>query len=174
MTTREKIIVGVMCLTIAYGAYELMGARKPKAKTSPQADPVAELKNFVLEVSQKLVGDKLGEEYQYMIEQAGDQWTKDPFLHSSTSLKKNLTERVLPKKLVPTERPPELTYTGFMQIGDTRMAILNGIEYARGESLNLKDYFVKDILPTRVVIGRLNNLETIQLPIAEIVSGIDK
>lgn len=175
MTTREKIIVGVMCLTIAYGAYELFGSRKPKSKPLPsQANPLGELKNFVMEVTQKLVGEKPAKEYQHMIAQAGAQWSKDPFLHSSAPLKKSLIERVTVNKTVTAERPPDLIYTGFMQIGNAKLAILNGIEYAMGESLNVKNYYVKEIHPTRVVIGKINGLETIQLPIAEMFSGIGK
>ena len=162
-----------MCLTVVYGAYDLLGSRKSRS-TAPasQANHVGELKKFVAEVSQKLKRGKLTADYQHMITQADEQWTKDPFLLSVAPLKKNLSERAALDKTLTPERRPEIIYTGYMQIGDTRLAILNGIEYERGESLMMSEYYVKEIRPTRVVIGKVNSRETIQLPIVEIDSGI--
>lgn len=175
MTTREKIIVGVMCLTIVYGAYELSGSRKPGSTAPPsRADSVGELKKFVMEVTRKLVGQKPAEEYQYIITQADAQWSKDPFIHSAAPLKKSLVERVGLNEPVDAQQPPDIIYTGFMQTGDIKLAILNGIEYAEGESLNIGDYYVKEIDPTRAVIGTINGPGTIQLPIAEFDSAIGK
>ena len=173
MTSRETLTAGVMCLTIVYGAYELLGSKAPRSKpSSAQSNPVSELKQFAMDITQKLVSEKLNKEYQHMMVQAGANWSKDPFLHSSAQLKKSLATPTIISKPVSTDRAPDLTYTGFMQIGDTKLAILNGIEYAKGESLDIKNYYVKEIYPTRVVIGKIDGLGTIQMPIVEIDSGI--
>ncbi len=172
MTTREKIIVGVMCLSIAYGAYDLLGSGGGRAKAPPsQANPMDELKQFVMEISQKLAGDKPSEDYQYMITQAGDPWPKDPFLLSSALLRKSRAAQVTVSEPQPAERTPDFIYTGYMQIEGTLLAIVNGIEYAKGESLRVEDYYIKEIHPKRVVIGKINSRETIQLPIADVDSG---
>ena len=81
MTTREKIIVGIMCLAILYGAYDLFAYRKPRySEEAPTANPIGELKGFVSEVTQKLISEKVSTEYSYLISQAGANLTKDPFI----------------------------------------------------------------------------------------------
>ena len=139
----------------------------PEAKRRPRRPTLWENSKSSPWVTQKLVGEKLAAGHQHVIAQAGAQWSKDPFLHSAVQLKKSPDERPAVQVPVASQRLPDFTYTGFMQIGDIKLAILNGIEYARGESLNGENYYVKEIHPTRVVIGRINGPETIQLPIAE-------
>jgi hypothetical protein len=168
MTTREKIIVGIMCLTIAYGAYDLLGSRRKQKSISPGTMPnkTGDLKSFVADVTGKLAGEKVSKEYQYMIKQAGAQWTKDPFIHSARPLKK----RLLPVNVTQTPAKPsapDFDYTGFMQLGTTRIAILNGMEYAEGEALPDKAYYIKSISPQRVIIGKVDSKETIQISINE-------
>ncbi len=169
MTTREKIIVGAMCLTIVYGAYELIGNRTPRSKTPSQsANPVEELKGFVASVSKKLVNEKVSEEYRYLIGQADHNWTKDPFLPSIAPLKKNLASPSLNQKPANEKTAPQYVYSGYLKLGDTLLAIINGMEYAVGESLNSSGLYIKSVSPLQVVVGRTNSRETIILPITEI------
>ena len=168
MTTREKFIVGVMCLTIVYGAYELLGARRsrnnpPALKTIAATD----LRGFVAEVTEKLAGEKVAKEYQYMIAQAGAPWPKDPFLQSAEALKPSLTPPEASTAATKTELPPDLIYTGFLSMGTTKLAIINGLEYTEGEALSIDDYYIKTIFPNRVVIARIDTPGIIQLPIKE-------
>ncbi|MGD8881179.1 MAG: general secretion pathway protein GspB, partial [Desulfobacterales bacterium] len=46
----------------------------------------------------------------------------------------------------------EVSYTGFMQMGDKKLAIINGVEYAAGDRLEQGDYILQSITPSRVVI----------------------
>ena len=57
-------------------------------------------------------------------------------------------------KEVPRVSIPDLkvTYTGFMKMGDKTFAIINGVEYAAGDSLEQGDYMVRSITPDQVVI----------------------
>ena len=45
-----------------------------------------------------------------------------------------------------------VSYTGFMQMGDKKFAIINGIEYTSGDRLEQGDYIVRSITPRQVVI----------------------
>lgn len=157
-----------MCLTIVYGAYDLLGNRRKQESISPDTMPNTggDLKSFVADVTGKLAGEKVSKEYQYMIKQAGAQWTKDPFIHSSRPLKK----RLLPLNVTQTPATPsapDFDYTGFMQLGATRIAIVNGMEYVEGEALSDKTYYIKSISPERVIIGKVDSRETIQISISE-------
>ena len=173
MTTREKIIVGMMCLTIVYGAYEVVGSRISKRATpNVPKNPAGELKAFVAEIGSKLNKESPAKAYTYAIEQAEAAWNKDPFIRSSRPLKKHLA---VSTGIQPPKSPDvhsKLTYSGFMQMGNTRMAIINGTEYAVGEALPDKSYYVKSISPDKVVIGKVKDPETIQLPLKEFDSGL--
>jgi hypothetical protein len=176
MTKREKIIVGIMCLTVLYGAYDLFVYRKKPRPTAtqPPANPIAELKSFVTEVTQKLINEKVSSEYSYMISQAGANWTKDPFIASVEPLKKQQTIETAPQKEIVPPIRSGFIYTGYLKLGPTRLAVINGLEYSVGESLDANGLYVKSISPHHVVIGKVNSLETIQLPLRELDSGLSK
>ena len=57
------------------------------------------------------------------------------------------------KQVVQTAGPrPNFSYTGFMQMGDKRFAIINGFEYAPGDQLQEGGYKVSSVTPSKVVI----------------------
>jgi hypothetical protein len=176
MTKREKIIVGIMCLAVLYGAYDLFVYRKkPKyTATQPSANPITELKSFVAEVTQKLINEKVSAEYSYMISQAGANWTKDPFIASVEPLKKRQTIEEAPQKEIVPPTRSGFIYTGYLELGPTKLAVINGLEYSVGESLDTNGLYVKSISPHHVVIGKVNGLETLQLPLRELDPGLGK
>jgi hypothetical protein len=59
-------------------------------------------------------------------------------------------------------------YTGFLRMGDKRLAIINGMEYEVGEILEPGGFTIRSISPSRVVIappGRKK--KTLILPMEE-------
>jgi hypothetical protein len=56
--------------------------------------------------------------------------------------------------VVPQKSIPDLnvSYTGFLRMGDKRFAIINGVEYASGDRLDQGEYMVSSITPSQVVI----------------------
>jgi hypothetical protein len=172
MTTREKIIVGIMCLAIIYGAFDLTVSRKSRRTTpTPVGNTIHELKSFVSEIDQKLNSQQLAKEYPYVINQVVASWEKDPFIQSAKPLQKRLnSDPKEQRSKLRTERA-SFNYSGYIQLGTTRMAIINGMEYAEGESLADKTYYVKSISPQSVIIGKVQGSDTIQLPISEFDSG---
>jgi len=170
MTTREKIIVGLMCLTVAYGAYELLGNKSvKKAVTRSQANPLEELRKFGAEVTQKMAADKMGKEYQYMVSQAGAKWTRDPFIQSTLPLKSQPAPKPASSdksgQPVPSQK---FVFTGYLQLGDTKIAVINGMEYAVGEALDKNGYYLQSVSAERAVIANVNGSETIRVPLSEI------
>lgn len=169
MTTREKIIVGLMCLTIIYGAYELLGNKSNRNRYAIKtANPAEELKGFAASVTKKLIDEKVSKEYRYLIAQAGSQWNKDPFIHSTAPLKKQLMLPSTPAKSTSNSQMKKYIYTGFLALGTTKIAVINGTEYVEGESLNTKGLYIKNISPHKVVIAKVEGRETIQVPLTEI------
>jgi hypothetical protein len=171
MTTREKIIVGIMILTIIYGAYTLLFSGAP-AVTTPvaQKESVADLQKFVIDVAKKLRQTEPSEAQLQSIEQAGRNWQKDPFLKSvaplTAELKRSLPEAVPKKAPKPVEKP-DLHYSGYLQLGAKRMAIINGMEYEEGEMLPASGYFIRSISPKSVVVGKIGESKSHVLPLDE-------
>lgn len=169
MTKREKIIVVIMCLAIAGGAYDLM-SRGRTTSSKAIIKPVKssqELKTFVADVAGKLISEQVSKEQQYMINQAGAQWNKDPFIYSSIPLKKRPFSTTPKKQPVIATSLPKFIYSGFIELGKNKIAIINGMEYSVGEKLPDKSFFVKSISSRRVVIGKTDGSETIQVPLSE-------
>lgn len=168
MTTREKIIVGLMCLTIIYGAWELIGNRKKAGPTvAANENPVEDARKFLNDFSKKLSSDNGTDKYAGIIDKTGENWSKDPFLLQSDALKneKEVKKPTKPKEII--KRIPRFAYTGFLEVGDTKLAIINGLEYTVGDSLNVDDYYVKAITPQRVVIAQTRGTETLELLLQE-------
>jgi hypothetical protein len=173
MTTREKIIVGAMCLTLVYGAYELFGKKgQQKEQPAVQKNAVVELRGFVADIGQKLADKSSTEQYEYMLGRAGGDWDKDPFIHSNALLTAKLpieSVDLAPEKKKASK--PQFVYSGYLSLGDTNLAIINGMEYAVGESLPFKGYYVKSIAPQIVVVAHFNGSESLQLPLREVDSN---
>ena len=171
MTTREKIIVGLMVLTVIFGAYTLFFSSD--TAISPQAtraEPVADLQKFVIQVAKNIQTTIPTEAETHRLEQASRNWQKDPFLTSvaalTTELERSLPVEVAKEKPVPAEAP-DLRYSGFLQVGAKRMAIINGMEYEEGEMLPASGYFIRSITPKSVVIGKIGDSKTHVLPLDE-------
>jgi hypothetical protein len=172
MTTREKIIVGIMILTVIYGAYSLLFSGAAQVTTPvAQKESVADLQKFVINVAKKLQQTAPSVTQLHGIEQAGRNWQKDPFLESVAPLTAELKRSVpveAPKKAPKlVEKKPDLHYSGYLQMGAKRMAIINGMEYEEGEMLPAAGYFIRSISPKSVVVGKIGESKSHVLPLDE-------
>ncbi|MBW2432759.1 MAG: hypothetical protein JRF36_04095 [Deltaproteobacteria bacterium] len=156
MTQREKIIVGLMLLTVAYGIYALFFEGKGKsAATEPasvsSAVQLENLNAFILKVAEASKAG-LSNEDKYIISRAETEWKQDPMM--SAELTDRPQEEIKKQKqVVQAASPrPSITYTGFMQMGDRRFAIINGFEYAPGDQLADGTYKISSVTPSQVVI----------------------
>jgi hypothetical protein len=102
-----------------------------------------------------------------LITQAGDAWTKDPFLLRNETLTAQKETEKPPVVEINEMRRPPMTYTGYLQAGKTKLAIINGLEYAVGDSLNFDDFYIKDIFPKKVVVGQTKGPGTMELYMQE-------
>ncbi len=146
MTNREKIIVGLAALALAYGAIELL---LPRAKVAPVSQPqsLEGLNAFITKVADATrVGT--AEAGAIVIQKAEAAWKQDPFL----DIQKAKAVKPPDKPTTETVRLPNMVYNGFMELGSKRLAIINGQEYEAGDKLNPGGFTIKSILPTRVVL----------------------
>jgi hypothetical protein len=144
---REKIILGMMAIAILYAAFDFLTSRK-KDQGADMGQKTAELNTFVTDLTANIGKDTSKNLGVLVFSRAEREWTQDPFLDSKAY--KLWTEIKAPVK--DTASKIEFAYTGYLEVGRKRMAIINGIEYREGEALDIKGFVLKTISPTKVVI----------------------
>jgi len=165
MTTREKIIIGLMVLAVGYGVYTvfLSGPQEVTAFKGDDDRDLKALKVFITKVADKTKND-LSKQQIYVLQKAQIEWKQDPLLQIKQKMSMEEKEESRPLVL-----ESKILYTGFLQMGDKRLAILNGLEYEQGDRLESVDLIVRSIHPDHVVIGspRIKSKKVI-LPMEEI------
>lgn len=158
MSMREKIIVLLAVLAVGYGVYVLFfeGSGGQGQGTAPQATgSQTEATTVASQVQSTIASGRLNESEFAILAKAREPWDRDPF-HTRTSTR--------PQGTADQEQPGEevsFVYSGYVEIGNRRYAVINGEEYTTGEELQPAGYFVRDILPDQVVIqGRQREITT--------------
>ena len=162
MSNREKIIVGLMVLAVVYGVYVMFFESPKQTKTfSAGGDRQLEaLNSFITKVADKTKSGP-SKKQAYILKKAQADWKQDPFV------------QLQPKKVEEDTGPApvldaRVRYTGFLQMGDTRLAIISGMEYEPGDRLEPGGFIIRSISPNRVVVSPPGkNKESMILPMEE-------
>ena len=159
MSNREKIIVGLMLLTVVYGVYTLFFEGKGKGKSSitstAAVSATKQLENLNAFIAKVAEASRAGlsKEDKYIISRAESAWKQDPL--TTVELTDRPEDEINQQKqqVIQTTGPQlNVSYTGFMQMGDKKFAIIDGFEYAAGDELQQGGFKVGSITPRQVVI----------------------
>ena len=157
MSNREKIIVGLMLLTVVYGIYALFFEGKGKSSITPTAAVSAtkQLENLNAFITKVAEASRAGlsKEDKYIISRAESAWKQDPL--TTVELTDRPEDEInRQKKQITQTTGPQLnvSYTGFIQMGDKKFAIIDGLEYTAGDELVQGGFEVRSITPRQVVI----------------------
>jgi len=149
MSTREKIIVVFALLAMVYGAYIVFFEPKSQQPTFKRSQKGLEsLEAFITKVK-VAAAEGLSEKDNYIIQRAETQWEKDPLVQIKKAVKAETAPEDSAKR---TEPETEISYTGYLEMGNVRLAIINGKEYETGDRLEQGGYIVRSISPTRVML----------------------
>jgi hypothetical protein len=162
MSKREKVILFGALLAILYGAYSVFLDSPSKPPSVDTEKKKTELTKVISDVSGNLSKEVLDKADIYIIARAEAEWRSDPF--SKTVLPKKSEAR---KPAKPLKQKVSFTYSGYVEMGDKRLAIINGIEYETGEELELAGYIVEKIEPFKVVIRGKKRQKRIIVPMKE-------
>jgi hypothetical protein len=163
MTTREKIIVGFMVLAVVYGVYTVFFSAPREAAISGGRGELDALNAFVAKVAENTKAG-LTKEQTYVLEKTQDEWKQDPFVQIQPRLTRE--EEAARQPLVLNSK---IAYTGFLEMGNKRLAILNGMEYEVGDRLEPAGLVVRTINPTHVVVAAPDKKnKTLTLPMEDI------
>jgi hypothetical protein len=155
MSKREKIILIIMALTIVYGFYALFleNPSPAKPKLASSGNKLDTFNKFITNVA-TLVKGGVSEEETYIIDKIPVKWTKDPLLNTRKEVAfKPEKEQLEEVKKGAAAQELGIVYSGFLNMGNRNLAIINGIEYEKGEKLPDGAHIVEEIHPNRVVVG---------------------
>ena len=162
MSKREKILVGLTILTVFYGIYVwFLASPQPAAVAVDDKKDQKELNAFILKVAEKTAA-KLSKNQAYALQKAQEQWERDPLIQIEPKAPEQVEDQ--PEPVLTTKA----IYTGFLRMGDKRLAIINGMEYEIGDILEPDGFIVRSISPSRVVIAPPGKKKkTLTLPMEE-------
>ena len=164
LAKREKIIAMALILTALYGLYSLVFA--PTSVSGPQdSHPEIEaLNTFTRNIAEEMDPADDTSTVLYIIEKAGAKWPAKPFLQSGLPRDEAKGSKEPPAS--PADAP-QWHFSGFLETGARRLAVINGMEYEEGEWLESGGHKVAQILPTHVVIERLESQVKTIVPLDE-------
>ena len=152
-----------MAIAVLYGAYALFFSSpiKPVTKTSEQG--VEETETFVLDMVKFLTKDDTSTIDTYIITRAASGWNRDPFLRSELFFESTGNKESSEAEAVVVS----FRYTGYLETGDKKLAVINGMEYEEGENLDQAGYFLRSISKARVIVGKKGEMNNITLSLEE-------
>lgn len=163
MSTREKILVGLMIISVCLGVLILMGDRqKDKPPLAESGEPntlISMLTNLTAQFGKNstLDGDR------YTLSMALTPWQDTLFLEDENLLPQT-TSASAESGTMPSNM--SLVYSGYIETPERRVAIINGIEYIEGEMVDQSLLVVRHIDSKRVVLGASAH-KVFSLPLAD-------
>ena len=61
----------------------------------------------------------------------------------------------------------KIIYSGYVDAGIMKIAVINGLEYKAGEQLEMEGYVLKRVTPSKVLIVNKNTGSEVEIPIQE-------
>ncbi|MCX5849003.1 MAG: hypothetical protein NTW65_06100 [Deltaproteobacteria bacterium] len=159
---REIIILVIAALFVLYAGYVYLIAGPAGKKVKPASDTV-KINDFTSELSNDLGKDKLTDFDEYVIKRTQTDWAKNPFW------KKDLYRAWAAREGADGggATSPKIIYSGYVDSGGNKMAVLNGLEYRAGEKLEMEGYILKQITPSKVLIFDKRTGNNLEIPIQE-------
>ncbi len=152
-----------MLMTIVYGIYSIFFTSPSKTGFESLEKGSENSIEFVIDAAQNIAEEDFSETNTYIIARASAEWLREPFLKSESPLK----SEVVSDHAEASAQEVNFIYSGYIEMVDKRLAIINGLEYEAGEVLDRTEYIVRSIFPTGVVIGLVGEKNNIFLPLEE-------
>jgi hypothetical protein len=161
---REIIILIIAALFVLYAGYEYLiaGSASKKVKTSVSADSV-KVDTFASGIIKDLGKDNITDLDASVIRRTETDWGKNPFwkidLYKAWVNREGLAKG--------SGALAKIIYSGYVDSGKNKMAVINGFEYRIGEQLEIEGYVLKQITPSSVLIFNKNTGNKEEIPLQE-------
>jgi len=158
---REIIILVIAALFILYAGYEYLiaGPASKKVKTSTES---VNINTSSTGITKDLGKDKITDFDAYVIRRMEADWGKNPFWKKDLYKEWGNREGVAKSGVL-----AKIIYSGYVDSGKHKMAVINGFEYRIGEQLEIEGYVLKQITPSKVLIFNKNTGNKEDIPLQE-------
>ncbi|WP_035235465.1 hypothetical protein [Desulfobacter vibrioformis] len=153
MNKREVIIIGLAGLLAVYGLLNYFVLDKKKGSTDEEkiqaAIKAADAIGKTAQTTMAALKKNGGRDLAYLKTKAEDIWSRDPFIYygeNSGKLDDGASDKL-----------PDMVYSGFIQLGENFLGIINGMEYSIGDLVIDIGYKVLEITPTKVTLLTQSN-----------------
>jgi hypothetical protein len=117
---------------------------------------MARIDTLLSTVAVALKGTKISSVDAYIIDQAQKPWSNDPFYVGPA-----------PEQKGPDSATPTFAYTGYVELGEERLAIINGVDYRVGDPLEIPGFMLLTVAPSKVIIEDKEGQRKITVPFVE-------
>ncbi|RQD67100.1 hypothetical protein [Desulfonatronovibrio magnus] len=169
MEKRQKIILAVMVIAILYGIYDFFLKSPGQAPQVVQEQRVERTRQLTSDVLARIDNLTLDSEEMLVLEASVGRPGTDIFYS-------------WPYGERPEEREPEvvqeeitgpLTFGGFIEMGDKKIAIINGYEYTVGEVIPEEGLRIVSILPNEVVLESISTNRRLSIYFEDSLFGVN-
>ncbi|MCX5837506.1 MAG: hypothetical protein NTW71_03170 [Deltaproteobacteria bacterium] len=170
LNKRQILIFVVMLLAVLYGAYEFFSIGRKSQAVADTAKKAADLNTFIGDITLALTKDTPLPVDAYMIKRAEAEWLRDPFYEPIDKREEAIEKAAAHAQQVEaaeTALKGQLKYTGYVDMGHKKIAIVNGNEYVTGDALDVGGYVLNGIYPTKIVIYNKMTRLTIDIALQE-------
>jgi hypothetical protein len=169
LNKRQILILGVMLVAVLYGAYEFFSTGRKGPTVVDTAKKAADLNTFIGDITVALTTDTSSPADAHMIKRAETPWSRDPFYERKSYRQLIVADKPVQAGSIATFAvdKSKFNYTGYLDMGSKKIAIVNGSEYAPGDALDVDGYVLNGIYPDRIVVYHRENRRTLDIPLQE-------
>jgi hypothetical protein len=160
LNKRQIIILVIAALFILYAAYEYLIAG-PAGKKVETGTNSPEINAFVNNLQNDLIKDITAGVDAYIIGRAEADWQRNPFWE------RHSYQEWAAREGAAGVSASKIIYSGYVDSGKKKLAVINGLEYRVGEQLEMEGYILKEITPSKVLIVNKNTGNEVEIPIQE-------
>lgn len=168
LKTSEKILIALAALLViafvGYYGYQFLTA-SPANKKVEASENNKEISTPANDSNNNLAADAEGVTDKYIKTKAESAWVKNPFWDRTSGA--YLEWATLKRTASGAPTASKIIYSGYIDAGKLKMAIINGLEYRAGEQLEMEGYVLEQVTPSQVLIVNKNSGNEVAIPLQE-------
>jgi hypothetical protein len=166
LTRQQIIILSIMALVILFAVYDVFIAARSKSEPINIAKKTSDLEAFLTDITSKLPKGSLPAADAYILSRAETGWVHDPFYERQFFREwEKRKERARAGGVI--LQNVSFSYSGYLNLRNKNLAIINGVEYETGDRLEIEGYVLKKIYPGKVVIVNEKSGAKFDVPLQE-------
>ncbi len=147
LNKRQIIIIIIAIAAIVFAAYSFMsGGKTPK--DAKESNPAGK-DDYISRLAGDLMKSSVTVADAYIVSRAEADWGKNPFWEKGSYREWAIRDEVKSKD----DPAAKIIYSGYIDVGKKKMAVINGLEYSVGDKLEVEGYVLKKITAAKVVIN---------------------